>query len=241
MSGTFNDINVPPKLVSFALAPTDVTKVVSPEFKKSGNKVVLITFKKDELSLPDFESLKASFEMITSAIWNKEIVSASTLKAGGLAEAIAKMAFGNRIGVKLESLSFDRLFSLDYGSILVEVDASADLGHLLEGVDYVLVGQTISDPVIETVDGSLALDDLKICWEEPWKRYSPQKQMKIQAMSSISFTAGKKIKASAKIARPRVFMPIFPGTNCEYDVKRKFEQAGAIVDSFVFEILPLGK
>ena len=104
MSGTFNDINVPPTLVSFALAPTDVTKVVSPEFKKSGNKVVLITFKKDELSLPDFESLKASFEMITSAIWNKEIVSASTLKAGGLAEAMPNGLWPNR--VKLE-LSFD--------------------------------------------------------------------------------------------------------------------------------------
>lgn len=238
MSGTFNDINVPPTLVSFALAPTDVTKVVSPEFKKSGNKVVLITFKKDELSLPDFESLKASFEMITSAIWNKEIVSASTLKAGGLAEAIAKMAFGNRIGVKLESLSFDRLFSLDYGSILVEVDASADLGHLLEGVDYVLVGQTISDPVIETVDGSLALDDLKICWEGTLEKVFPtETDEDTSNVRSISFTAGKKIKASAKIARPRVFMPIFPGTNCEYDVKRKFEQAGAIVDSFVFRNL----
>ncbi len=238
MSGTFNDVNVPPTLVSFALAPTDITKVVSPEFKKAGNKVVLITFKKDELLLPDFESVDASFEMITNAIWNKEIVSASSLKVGGLAEAISKMAFGNKIGVKLEKLSFNQLFKLDYGSILVEVDSSADLSKLLAGIDYILVGQTINDSIIETADGNLDLDDLKTSWEGTLEKIFPtETDGDTSNVRTISYTEGKRIKPSTGIARPRVFMPIFPGTNCEYDVKCKFDQAGANVDSFVFKNL----
>ena len=238
MSGTFGDMHVPPTLVSFALAPTDITKVISPEFKKVGSSLVLLSINKDELLLPDFKEMEKIFTRINTLIKDKVILSASAIKSGGLAEAICKMAFGNGIGVKLEELSFDRLFKLDYGAILVEVDTGNNLPDIFDSLNYTKVGETISEPALVTANGTVSLKNLQEVWENPLESIFPTKtDGGIRPVKTINYTQGRKYRERIHIARPRVFIPVFPGTNCEYDVKRKFESAGAIADVMVLRNL----
>ncbi|MGI6084813.1 MAG: phosphoribosylformylglycinamidine synthase, partial [Acetivibrionales bacterium] len=238
MSGTFNDIHVPPTLVSFALAPTDVNNVISPEFKKPGSRLVLLSIKKDELLLPDFKEIDKTFTKIYTMIKDKMILSAASLKSGGLAEAICKMAFGNGIGAKLEELSFDRLFKLDYGAVLVELDTGFDLSEAFADLDYIPVGVTISEPAIKTVYGTISLNELQEAWEGTLEKIFPTKtDGNVDRVKTISYTLGKKYVKSLYLARPRVFIPVFPGTNCEYDIKRKLDLAGAITDVMVLKNL----
>ncbi len=238
MSGTFKNIHVPPTLVSFALAPVDVTQLVSPEFKKVGSKLVLVTIEKDDLLLPDFDRLKASFTAITSCIKQNRILSASSLKVGGLAEAVCKMAFGNGIGVKLLDMSFDRLFGLDYGAILVEIAKDSNEADLFTGLDYRLVGETIHEPVIQTNGLSLSLEILSSAWQGTLEKIFPTKtDGNRDKVKSVSYRAGSVLKRRDQVARPRVFIPVFPGTNCEYDVKRKFDEAGGLTEVLVLKNL----
>lgn len=237
MSGTFKDMNVPPTLVSFALVPTDVTIAVSPEFKKTGSHVVILPVKKDELLLPDFSSLDSVYTRVNGLIRNREILSASALKAGGLAEAICKMSFGNSIGVRLEDIGFDRLFGLDYGSLVAEVEEGKDLSKLFEGLEYIVAGTTIPEPVIMTKQGSMPINELVSAWMEPLEKIFPTRTGDSGKTRNVSFTAGGKRKGSVRIARPRVFIPVFPGTNCEYDIKRKFDEAGAMTEVMVLRNL----
>jgi phosphoribosylformylglycinamidine synthase len=238
MSGTFNDLHVPPTLVSFALAPTNVTNVISPEFKKVGCRLVLLSIRKDEMLLPDFKEIDKTFTKINTMIKDKVILSAASLKAGGLAEALCKMAFGNGIGANIEDLSFDRLFKLDYGAILVEIDEGYDISELLADLDYTIVGTTISEPVIKTLHGTVPLEKLQEAWEGTLEKIFPTKTDEdINRVKAISYTHGKKYARDSHIARPRVFIPVFPGTNCEYDVKRKFDSAGARTEVFVLKNL----
>lgn len=238
MSGTFNDIHVPPTLVSFALAPTDVTNVISPEFKKIGSSLVLLSIKNDELLLPDFNEIDKTFSTINTLIKDKVILSASSLKVGGLAEALCKMAFGNGIGVKLEDLNFDRLFKLDYGAILVEIDKGNDISNLFAGLNYTVVGETILEPAIITANGNVSLKNLQVAWEGSLEKIFPTKtDGDTSRVKSINNNLGKKYKKEIHIARPRAFIPVFPGTNCEYDVKRKLDEAGAISEIMVLKNL----
>jgi len=238
MSGTFRDMNVPPTLVSFALAPTDVTFAVSPEFKKARSSVVLVSVKKDDLRLPDFVSLDSVYTRVNELIRKREILSASSIKAGGLAETISKMCFGNGIGVRLEDIGFDRLFMLDYGSLVVEVEGGRDIARLFEGIDHALIGTTTSEPVIMTSWGEMQLDELIAAWMEPLEKIFPTKtDGDAGHVEAISYNAGGRKKGSVKTARPRVFIPVFPGTNCEYDLKRKFEEAGALTEILVLRNL----
>jgi phosphoribosylformylglycinamidine synthase len=238
MSGTFKDLNVPPTLVSFALVPTDVTFAISPEFKKAGSSIVLIPIKKDELDLPDFNSLDSAYTRVNELIGKREILSASSIKAGGLAETISKMSFGNGIGVRLEDIGFDRFFMLDYGSLVVEIEAGKDITELFEGIDYTYIGTTISEPVIMTNWGTMQIDELLSAWMEPLEKIFPTiTDGDACEIKTISYKAGSRKKGGIKIARPRVFIPVFPGTNCEYDLKRKFDEAGAISEVLVLRNL----
>ncbi len=238
MSGTFKDINVPPTLVSFALAPVEVTQLISPELKKIGSKLVLLSVKKDDLLLPDFDSLKTAFSTLTRCIRQNKILAASSLKVGGLAEAICKMAFGNGIGVKTLDISFDRLFGLDYGAILVEIEKEAHEAELFAGLDYTLVGETIEEPVIQTNGTAISLSDLSSAWQGTLEKIFPtQTDGNTENVKSVSFLAQSPVRRKAQVARPRVLIPVFPGTNCEYDVKRKFEGAGAIAEVLVLKNL----
>ena len=238
MSGTFKELHVPPALVSFALAPADVTQLISPEFKRSGSRLVLITLTKDELLLPDFQSLETNFPRLTRLIHEKKVISASALKAGGLAEAVCKMAFGNGIGAELEPMSFDRIFGLDYGSVLAEIPEEFDEAELFDGLDYIPVGRTISEPVIKTDGMVIPLEMLAQAWQGTLEKVFPTKtDGSAERVHCITYLSGSVLKGQSQIARPRVFIPVFPGTNCEYDLKRKFDQAGAMTEVFVLKNL----
>lgn len=237
MSGTFKDMNVPPTLVSFALAPVDVTGLITPEFKSSGSKLVLLSVRKDDVLLPDFESLTKTFSALTDLIRSKKVLSACSLKFGGLAEAVCKMAFGNGIGAELNDMTNEDMFSMSYGSFLLEIPGGSDESELFDGLDYALIGRTISEPVIKINDMVISLEELLHSWQGTLEKIFPTKvRNENQRVECISYRKGS-LRKGPKIAHPRVFIPVFPGTNCEYDVQRKFDEAGAITQVFVFRNL----
>lgn len=241
MSGTFKDINVPPTLVSFAVNTQDAGKVVSQEIKKAGSKLVLVEAVEKDYAFPDFDQMKKNFDIITKAIMEEKVLTTYALGFGGLGEALAKMAFGNKIGLELSAdfeasmESADVLFRPSYGSIVLEM-AEEDLG-LLEGATYKVIGQTIEVPSIKAFGESISLSELLEASEGVLESIFPTKASKILTddIRKISFErTGELKKASISIAKPRVFIPAFPGTNCEYDSARAFERAGAEAKIGVF-------
>lgn len=239
MSGTFMDLNVPPTLVSFAVAACDVTKVLSPEFKESGSSVVLVKIKRDKLWLPDFEHLDKTYGIIHSLISENRILSACTVKYGGIAEAICKMAFGNDIGFNSQ-IGTDSVdwFAPCYGNIIVEVPERFNVSELFRELDYEILGRTTSNPVITIEDEEWTLDELKELWQSPLENVFPTKVKEEKGKPlSIMFDRMNPIHHSGSFARPRVFIPVFPGTNCEYDTASAFEKAGAVTDIFVMKNL----
>lgn len=240
MSGTFMDRHVPPTLVSFALAPVDVNNVVSQEFKKPGSRLVWVKVGRDELELPDFEQVHRTYSAIAGLAQSGGILAASALKFGGLAETVSKMAFGNRIGVRLKEMPFDKLFKLEYGSILLEIADTLEPDEVFSGLNFEVIGETIDEPVIRFNGCSLTIDEMLAAWQEPLEPIFPTRTHDAGKVQACTFTGGAERKISARktpIARPRVFIPVFPGTNCEYDVKRRFEKANALVDLFVMKNL----
>lgn len=242
MSGTFKDMHVPPTLVSFALAPVDVSKVISPEFKKSGSAVVLIRVPRDEQEMPLFDVLDKSYSAVTDAIHHGRVLSAHTVKAGGVAEAVAKMSFGNRIGLKFsDDIRAADLFSPDYGSLVVELNARADFS-VLGDVEGRVLGETVDQKKIMVCGEELDLDELYRVWEKPletvFPSHAPVDECTVGDSAGVSEKKNERSrKAKVKIARPRVLIPVFPGTNCEYDSARAFRKAGAEVDYFVLRNL----
>lgn len=241
MSGTFKDINVPPTLVSFAVNTQDAGKVVSQEIKKAGSKLVLVEAVEKDYAFPDFDQMKKNFDIITKAIMEEKVLTTYALGFGGLGEALAKMAFGNKIGLELSAdfeasmESADDLFRPSYGSIVLEM-AEEDLG-LLEGATYKVIGQTIEVSSIKAFGESISLNELLKVSEGVLESTFPTKVSKILTddIRNISFErTGELKKASISIAKPRVFIPAFPGTNCEYDSARAFERAGAEAKIGVF-------
>ncbi len=236
MSGTFKDINVPPTLVSFAVCVGDVNDVISPEFKKVGSKVLLIRIKKDENYVPDFEDVKLKYKKIHELVLSKKILSAHTVGHGGVAEAISKMTFGNKIGFStIGSTVFDAnfYFAPKYGNIILEVDD-------LDGIDlpYLVIGETISQKKVSLNDSfSIRIDEMTDEWIKPLDNIFPMKRDVEGSVENYSFSAKNIIKSKVNIAKPKVFIPVFPGTNCEYDTTRAFERAGADVTTFVFKNL----
>lgn len=240
MSGTFKDMDVPPTLVSFAVNVVDVDKVISPEFKNEGNKVVIIPMTRDEYDLPNFNMFRKNLAAITSMVNNSEILSASTVKRGGICEAVSKMSFGNRIGMKfVEGLCEEELFAPQYGSIIIEVSNDIDLEKSLSGVEYKVLGTTQSKASIDVNNIEINIDDMLKVWENTLENIFPTNAEAInEKVETIEFTKGKIAKSPAiKLARPKVFIPVFPGTNCEYDSERAFAKAGADVETMIFKNL----
>ena len=242
MSGTFHDIDVPPTLVSFAVDVVDVTRVISPEFKAAGHKVVCLHQKRDQYDLPNFIQVKKNYETIYNMIGKKEILSAYAIGIGGIAEAISKMTFGNKIGIQLEeSVTEPMLFTPEYGSILVELapGISQDDIKALDG--YVMVGTTTNQPVIEVSGQKLEIDQLMNTWTSTLENIFPsQASAEVSEIIKDVKTYDQIYICKNRIAKPQVFIPIFPGTNCEYDSRRAFEKAGAQVETFVFKNLKAG-
>ncbi len=238
MSGTFNDINVPPTLVSFAVTTADAGKVISQEFKKTDSNVVVIKVKREENGLPDFEVLDKNFSKIHQLIQQGEILSAHTVGIGGIAATVSKMCFGNKIGVKItENLSNNELFIADYGSIILEIDKKHNLTELLEGIEYRILGLTQQKQAIDIKGVEIDLETAIQAWIEPLDEVFPIKKNIEGKSNSICYKEGNKVKSKISIVRPRVFIPVFPGTNCEYDTAKAFENSGGDVQTLVFKNL----
>ncbi|MBH8082493.1 phosphoribosylformylglycinamidine synthase [Clostridioides difficile] len=242
MSGTFKDIEVPPTLVSFAVDTVDAKKVVSPEFKKADSKVVMLCVNKAENDVVDFEELKRNLDKVRELIHGNKVLSTYALGFAGVGEAISKMAFGNKIGFKFseeaeKAFTDNKLFEASYGNIVLEL-ANDDLS-MLEGYNYVVIGSTVKEASIFIKGEELALDELYKAHCSTLEPIFPTKteevKSKIETISYIS--QGEAKKSSLSIATPRVFIPAFPGTNCEYDSARAFERAGANASIRVFKNL----
>ena len=237
MSGTFEHINVPPTLVSFAVDTVDAEYVVSQEFKKAGSVLAVIKTPTLESGIPDFDILKKNLDKIRELTQAKKVLASYALGYGGLGEAIAKMAFGNKIGFEVaKDVDADKLFDPAYGNIALEMD-KADL-VLLEGLDYKVAGKTIEGQYID-------VDGYKVCLGKIYKAYEstlepifPTKAVEPTGeVKNINFIVNEHQKSSLSIAQPKVFIPAFPGTNCEYDSARAFEDAGAKASIKVFRNL----
>ncbi len=229
MSGTFNEISVPPTLVSFAVDVASDRTMVTPELKKAGNKLVLFTIEKDEYDLPLYEQIKKLYGQFFEAVQDGKILAAYALGANGIAEAVSKMAFGNKRGVTLyDTVSKESLFAPAFGNLVAEVPA--------EAVDYMdmpctCIGEVTGEPEFRYQDVVIPMEEAIQTWKAPLEKVFPsvsgEKQPKVE---TPIFKTDKIYVCKHKVAKPTVFIPVFPGTNCEYDSARAFEQAGANVD-----------
>lgn len=239
MSGTFKDISVPPTLVAFAVNVVNVNAVISPEFKAPGNTVVIVPALRDEYEMPDFEALRRNFSQVTKLIKAGRVLAANSVRNGGIAAAVSKMAFGNKIGLKMtENAKAEALFSADYGSLVLELAPATEPESVFEDVAFQVLGVTQQDYVIEVNGTAIGLDQAQPVWEQPLEKIFPTQTAGED--SKINFqpydTAGPR-KAAVRYAKPRVFIPVFPGTNCEYDSAQAFARAGGQVDTLVIRNL----
>ena len=235
MSGTFNEIDVPPTLVSFAVDIASDKTILTPELKKAGNKLVLVQIHRDAYDLPDYEEIKDLYGKFFEDVKAGRILSAYALDGAGLAAAVSKMSFGNHLGVKIEANVDKRdLFTAGFGDIVAEVPADK-VGEL--GVTYTVVG--------EVTESGFAYGDMKIdteealkTWEAPLEKVFPTRAAAgTEKVESPLYKADSIYVCKHKVARPTVFIPVFPGTNCEYDSAKAFERAGADVITKVFRNL----
>ncbi len=235
MSGTFHDIDVPPTLVSFAVDVVDVTKVISNEFKGENHDVVMIELPKDEQELPIFDVLKRNYQWIYDAIQNGEILSANSVGQFGLAETVAKMTFGNRVGFEFEKLDDRQVFTSSYGSIVLELKHTIDTYTLPDTALY--IGKTVKTSAIIYKGETIDLHILENAWKNVLEDIFPTEKESQGQLKDEYSTASSIYVCKHKVAKPKVFVPVFPGTNCEYDTRKAFEQAGAIVEEVVFRNL----
>lgn len=237
MSGSFNELDVPPTLVSFAVDTVNVNNVVSNEFKAAGSKVVLLKLGLDKNNLPDFNELDKIYSAVHKMAVQKSILSASSVREGGIAEIISKMAFGNMIGFKFDDkIDTALLFRPLYGSIVLELSESTDISSDFAGLNYTLLGTTAANNEIAVGGTEMSLSMLAEKWQAPLEKIFPTKvRPKFEAPVEYRYEACTKVKPSVKVAKPRIFIPVFPGTNCEYDTKKVFENAGGIVETLVIK------
>ena len=236
MSGTFNDLDVPNTLVSFAVDTGSYKDIITPEFKKDGNAIVLYEIERDKYDLPVYSQVMDMFANVNAGIRNKAIVSAYTLNAKGIVEAISKMAFGNMLGVTVnKEVEADMLFAPMYGCIVAEVEA--DRLSELEG-KYTVIGKVTDNGMFIYGDVQIPLEDAVKTWKKPLEKVFPTIAVKGgEKLETPIYNADSIYVCKNKIAKPTVFIPVFPGTNCEYDSAKAFEKAGANVITKVFKNL----
>ena len=228
MSGTFENIDVPPTLVSFAVSTAKTDKVISQEFKKAGSKVILIKPEYDANNLVNFDSLKKVFEKVEKLIADGKVLSCWSVAYGGVSEAVAKMAFGNKIGFKfIGKVTPAELFRACYGSFVIELADGVD-------ADERIIGITTNDYIIENNDYTVDLNKLQALWEGKLEPVYPvHVNEPAEKPNKYTFKAEERKAPAIKVAKPKVLIPVFPGTNCEYDTARQFEKAGAEAEIFV--------
>lgn len=247
MSGSFNEIDVPPTLVSFAVNVNKYQNIISPELKKAGSKLVLLKIDKDEYDLPEYEQVMEQYGKFFQDVKDGKIISAYALDGRGLAVAVSKMAFGNGLGVKLEhNVAPEDLFAAGFGDIVAEVPE----GRVSElSITYTVVGEVTDRAALEYCYHSIPLEEALASWKGTLEKVFRTRSSQIMEETVARQPENGKVDAqgcyhadqvyvcSHKQAVPRVFIPVFPGTNCEYDSRRAFERAGAEVDVKVFKNL----
>jgi phosphoribosylformylglycinamidine synthase len=236
MSGTFNDIDVPPTLVSFAVDVSESENVISDEFKKAGNKIVMFDFALDKYELPDYEDFKRTMAGITKLIKDKAIVSAFVAGRFGIVEAVSKMAFGNKLGVKMDKdLDEAEYFKPRFASIVAEVPADRLDEVMKSGLKVTSLGEVSSDSIFELKNGSFTIDEAMKLWRNRLEKVYPTRSgIENVTVPELHYDAKETYSSRVKVAKPRVFIPVFPGTNCEYDAGKAFTKAGAVPETVVF-------
>ena len=231
MSGTFQDIDVPPTLVSFAVDVAKNDEVITPELKKAGNSLVIFRIPKDENSIPVFDKVLALYDEVAKLIKDKKIVSAYVTDAYGIVPAAAKMAFGNGLGVKIDVADVKSLFSNEMGSILCEMTEAVN-------DEFASTIGTVAEKDIEINSVKVSLDDVLASYKKPLEKvFHSRVTEDYTKLDRPAYKAESVYICKNKVAKPHVFIPVFPGTNCEYDSTRAFERAGATVTTKIFRNL----
>ena len=236
MSGTFEDIDVPPTLVSFAVDVAAEKDIITPELKQAGNKLVWLSIETDEYDIPKYEKVMEQYAKFTEDIHSGRIVAAYALDRHGIIAAVSKMAFGNRMGVKIEhNIDARDLFAPAFGDIIAEVPADK-VGEL--GITYTVIGEVTEDATFSYGNEKISLAEAECAWKETLEPVFPTNSGAEGQEEKIDrglYETSDIHICSHKIAQPTVFIPVFPGTNCEYDSARAFERAGANVITKVFK------
>ena len=238
MSGSFEQLDVPPTLVSFATAVGKVGRVTSPEFKGAGHRVALVAPRcyDAEGIAPASEDALAAMDAVQELIGNGAALAVCTPGYGCMAESLFKMCVGNGLGVKLDDVDADALFAPAYGSFLVELADDAQLPAATDNLDVVVLGTTTEDYRFIAAGEELDMATLQEAWEGAIESVYPYRQ-EGEAVKQVTVDNRLPLTYNGTIARPRVIIPVFPGTNCEYDSARAFEQAGAVADTLVINNL----
>ena len=237
MSGTFQDIDVPPTLVSFAVDMAHDNEIITPELKKAGNKLVWLRIEKDEYDLPKYDKVMEQYAKFTEDIRAGRIVSAYVPDRHGVIAAVSRMAFGNKMGVKLEhSMDPRDLFAPAFGDIIAEV-SDGQVGNLQ--ISYTVIGEVTDRDGFEYADTQISMDEALQAWTGTLEKVFATKseESRAQTVDNEPYKASDIHICSHKIGQPTVFIPVFPGTNCEYDSRKAFERAGARVITKVFRNL----
>lgn len=234
MSGSFNEIDVPPTLCSFAIDVAQAKDVVTPEFKSADNVVIEIDIKRDEYGIPDYEDIKKTYSALYHDMQTGKIQSSYAVGFGGIVEAVSKMGFGNGIGVAIDSsVSEEKMLEKNYGAIICEVK-EADVETLT--VPAEVIGKTTEDGNFSYKGTVITMKEALKAWTGKLEKVFPtSSNVKQEAVRNEVYNTNDIYVCKHKVAKPKVFIPVFPGTNCEYDSTRAFERAGAEVETVVFK------
>ena len=233
MSGSFEDIDVPPTLVSFAITTNSLDKVVSPEFKKANSKVVFLPAKKTADGLIDTKDLLENFAIIEKLNAEGKVLAMYTPTIGGIAEGVMKMAFGNSIGFEFNDISLEQIFGYNYGGFIIELASDIEVSKAF------VLGKTIENKEIIFNGKGVSLNELLGVYEDKLESVFKCNDVATDKgeIPEIKYSASEWTYSPTKFAKPRVLVPVFPGTNCEYDTKKAFARQGAEVDIFVIKNL----
>lgn len=244
MSGTFKELKVPPTLISFAVTTGNIENTISNDFKKVGSKVIVVNAPMKEDFTPDFKVLNNNYKLVSELIKSRKVLASGSINFGGAIETLSKMCFGNNVGIDLnEKISIEQLQQIGYGSIILEVNKDFNVKD--ENIIY--LGDTVEEEAIIGVNEKIQLNKLASLYEDGLeeifnKNYGKDKLNNIEMKDKILKDRNKrgeniKVSPMIKIAKPKVLIPIFPGTNCEYDCERAFSKAGALVETLIFNNL----
>ena len=239
MSGTFNDIDVPPTLVSFAVDVAKNKEIITPELKQAGDVLVQLWFDKDEYDIPVYAHVMEMFSFITELMREGKVKAAYALDSAGLVAGVSKMAFGNKLGVSYsEDIKEGDLFENCLGDIVLEMSEEDAKALDAEDLNYRIVAKVTEEPVFTYKDVKLTVEEALADWKAPLDKVFPYKAEKgTDKVTSEPYHTDSIYVCKNKVAKPTVFIPVFPGTNCEYDSARAFERAGAKVITRVFRNL----